>query len=215
MNELLKRRLAGLMLIILLTFVVSLLLPQPGELPLTDRNIQRVTLELKASSVQPSQFAPVATPLPPVIEASPPAKPQPAQISMVDTEPDLEVPPASHDDRASVVSQTAPVSKLPSPSASKPAVSVKKNAVTAAPKSASSASKWYVQLGAFSEVQNARQLLLKFRAQKYPGILSPAETPKGVRYRVWIGPFASRDQAFEAQKRMIKAGAAGTKLVED
>lgn len=214
MNEPLKRRMIGLLLIILLLLILSLILPQPGELPPADQSVQRVTLDLQASTVQLDAALPITTPVPPVIQAAPPmaAVVQPA----ADAEPDIEVPPLSEVASPVAAKVIAPPvvtlkTEQQSPPKSLVAVPIKSAPVL---RPGASALKWYVQLGAFSDVDNARQLLQKFKVQKYSGILSPADTAKGTRYRVRIGPYATREQAADAQKRMIKTGVTGTTLVE-
>lgn len=214
MNETLKRRLIGLLLIILALFILSLILPKPGEMLSADENVQRITLDIQASAVQSVALPPISSSLPPVIEAAQSEPPQ-IQKTGVDTVPDIEEPPlpiavsTAEDKPASL----APVPKVRLQPPSKPAVAARKDDSTPS-KPASAEKRWYVQLGAFSDIDNARQLLQKFKAQKYSGIVSPADTPKGTRYRVRIGPYVTRERAADAQKRMIKIGVAGTTLIE-
>lgn len=211
-NEELKRRFTGLALITLILFLLSWALPRPGELSPAGDNVQRVTLDLQAPDIHDGP-SPPSTPVPPVIEAPRSAAPDFVGEAAVTAEPDIEEPP-----QPAAVSSVAPKSgRLP---ATKPVVRDSSKAVAGIPRvsappltSESGTIHWYVQLGAFSDVANARQLLQQYKAQKFPGILSPADTPKGTRYRVRIGPYAKREQAVEAQKRMVKAGATGTALI--
>ena len=215
MNEMLKRRLIGLLLIILMLFLFSLILPKPGEAPPENDAVQRVTLDLQASEVQPEMAPPVSSPLPPVIAAAQPVESQPVGKAVADTEPDIEEPAIPEtSSRAVVRAATPPLVKPkaqishvpPKPATTKqPQVVVKPN----------TKSHWFVQLGAFYDVDKARELLNKYKAQKYSGILSPMDRPKGPLYRVRLGPYAMREQAAETQKRMIKTGLSAASLVEE
>lgn len=213
MNEQLKRRFTGLALIILVLFLLSWVLPKPGEPPPTGDNVQRVTLDLQVSEAQSDVLSPVSTPVPSAIEAPRLVDPIQAEKAAVSVEPDIEESPLPE-----LTSSVSPKPALVAPTIAKPITkNPPKTGVVTAPKSISKSSQthWYVQLGAFSDVTNARQLLQRYKAQKFPGILSPADTPKGARYRVRIGPYAKRETAMEAQNRMVKAGATGTTLVEE
>lgn len=215
MNEQLKRRFTGLALIVLILFLLSWVLPKPGELPPAGDNVQRVTLDLQTSDVRSEASSPPSTPVPPVIEAPQSADPARIEKTAAAAEPDIEEPPPP-------ATATVPKPATPPLETAKPVVRNPPKAAAALPHVSSpnpaakpAVTHWYVQLGAFSDVANARQLLEQYKAQKFPGILSPADTPKGARYRVRIGPYAKREQAADTQKRMIKAGAKGTALVEE
>lgn len=68
MDEALKRRLLGALILIVVVFVVSLLLPRPGAVS-TDTSSQRVTLDLTGNSPEPAPMPVTPTPVPPVIAA--------------------------------------------------------------------------------------------------------------------------------------------------
>lgn len=215
MNETLKRRLIGLLLIILMLFIFSLILPKPGEAPPESEAVQRVTLDLQASEVQPDAAPPVLSPLPPVIAAAQPVAPQSPDKPVADTEPDIEEPAipetASH-------AATRPATQLSEKPKAQSSHVPSKLAIAKPPQAAvkpNTKLHWFVQLGAFYDVDKARELLNKYKAQKYSGILSPLDRPKGPLYRVRLGPYAMKEQAAETQKRMIKAGLSAAALIEE
>ena len=57
MDEALKRRLIGALILIVAVFIISLLLPRPGVIH-TDENNQRVTLDLTGNTPEPVAAAP-------------------------------------------------------------------------------------------------------------------------------------------------------------
>jgi cell division septation protein DedD len=137
------------------------------------------------------------------------------QKAVADTEPDIDEPvvpeAVSHavappgaqgSGRTKVLTNQPP----PKPVAAKPPQ------VLAKP---NTKSHWYVQLGAFSNMDNAHLQLDKWKARKYQGILSPLDARKGPLYRVLIGPYTTKDQAADAQKQMIQAGELRTALIEE
>lgn len=280
MDEAMKRRLVGVLVIVVLVFLISLLLPHPGTVK-TDGNNQRVTLDLGGK--EPEELHTTPTPVPPVIAAAPaPTEPKPASAENNGPPPQIEEPPVSNnlpaesmtDDEppqppkpqkpAEVASpkpatptakpkpETAvaaaaekpapakvenkpaqkvedslkqkpvaaapakPAEKTPPKPAAKPPVEVAKAAPPAAkPAAAPGKSRWFVQVGAFTEVANAHQVLDKLNAKGLKGLISPLDSEKGTRYRARIGPFATRDLAKQAQDKAAKLGYAGSSVVED
>lgn len=94
MDEAMKRRLIGVLVIVVVVFVISLLLPHPGTVR-TDANNQRVTLDLTGKEPEALHAAP--TPVPPVIAAAPAAvekKPDSAATNE-GVPPQIEEPPVA------------------------------------------------------------------------------------------------------------------------
>lgn len=221
MNETLKKRLMGLVVILCGLMALSLVLPKPSQEFSSDGKMRRVTLDLHESASAAVPDA-VVTPVPPAIEA---VHPTAEQQEATDIEPDLDGSSDATQASAVVVEPPKPkpiadtAKAAPKPTSPPPAVSHAKPTppvtMPAKEKPKPGSEHWYVQLGAFSEVSNARQLLLTYKGKSYSGIVSPAETPKGVRYRVWIGPYSAHDAALAAQQRLIKAGAQGTAVIQN
>ncbi len=61
---------------------------------------------------------------------------------------------------------------------------------------------WYIQVGAFQDVENARQLGKQVRSHNLPLKIDRSETDF---VRVLIGPYQSRDRAATAQSQIVKA----------
>ena len=68
MDEALKRRLTGALVVIVALFIVSLLLPHPGTVP-SDNDNKRVTLDLSGKDESTTPAPATSTPVPPVIAA--------------------------------------------------------------------------------------------------------------------------------------------------
>jgi DedD protein len=81
MDEAMKRRLVGVLVIVVVVFVISLLLPHPGTVQ-TDENNQRVTLDLTGKEPEPLHSP--MTPVPPVIAAAPANKEEPKPVATPD-----------------------------------------------------------------------------------------------------------------------------------
>lgn len=218
MNETLKRRLVGLAVLLGGLLLLSLVLPGPGPLPASGDDMKRVTLDLRAST-SVSELSPVVTPT-----SSTMATPEPASAAepdpITDTEPDLEVPTRTEPTGVTTAEPHAIVGKPKTTVHAAPATPVKPPKASASIPSHPSkptspaVAPWYVQLGAFSDITKARQLLQIYKGKTFPGLVSPVQTTKGVLYRVWIGPYHSHDLAASAQKRLDKVGVHGTKLIQ-
>jgi DedD protein len=123
-------------------------------------------------------------------------------------------------DRAEPVPKSAPASApqetKPEPIISKPREAAKK--VVSAPVSAakerpiepeSSTGMWAVQLGSFSNQENAERLAADLRKQGYAAFLSQLDTGAGALHRVRIGPQKDRDGAESVAAKLAKSGHSG------
>ncbi len=79
----------------------------------------------------------------------------------------------------------------------------------AAPPRVSSTGMWAVQLGSFSNKENADKLAADLRKQGYAAFLSQLKTDGGQLHRVRIGPQKDRDSAEAMAKRLLKVGHKG------
>ncbi len=73
----------------------------------------------------------------------------------------------------------------------------------------SSTGMWAVQLGSFSNQQNAEKLAAELRKQGFAAFLSRLTTASGPLHRVRIGPQKDRDSAEAMAGRLKRAGHAG------
>lgn len=95
MDEAMKRRLVGVLVLVVVVFVISLLLPHPGTVK-TDESNQRVTLDL--SGKQPEELHTAPTPVPPVIAAAPAATEEKPTAGSNPPPPQIDEPPVKGND---------------------------------------------------------------------------------------------------------------------
>jgi DedD protein len=107
-----------------------------------------------------------------------------------------------------------PAQEEPVREAPKPVVVPDEPAEEPAPKpapqpAASTTGMWAVQLGSFSNKENAEKLAASLRKQGYAAFLSQLTTENGQLHRVRIGPQKDRESAEEMAKRLAKVGQKG------
>jgi DedD protein len=68
---------------------------------------------------------------------------------------------------------------------------------------------WVVQLGAYKEAANVKQLTAKLKQMGLPSFTEHFDSPQGTRTRVRAGPFKSREAADKALARIKKIGVDG------
>jgi DedD protein len=110
---------------------------------------------------------------------------------------------------AQVENNPKPV-KTASPAATKQAASVSPNDDSESVMAAESATgMWAVQLGSFSNQENAERLAADLRKQGYAAFLSRLVTDSGALHRVRIGPQKDRDSAEAVAAQLAKSGYSG------
>ena len=122
-------------------------------------------------------------------------------------------------DRTEPVPSSAPVSlpeKEPEPVISSPppaqkaAVAAPVVVVEEAPLAAESTTgMWAVQLGSFSNQENAERLAADLRKQGYLAFLSKLQTSSGALHRVRIGPQKDRESAESVASQLGRSGHSG------
>jgi len=75
-------------------------------------------------------------------------------------------------------------------------------AAAASPPHATSEEGYVIQLGAYSNALNAKQLLKQLKARKFPAYSESVKTSSGERTRVRVGPYPSVDGAEKARERL-------------
>jgi len=103
----------------------------------------------------------------------------------------------------------AEVSDSPATAEVKQAPAAKHASTKPAPTAESSTGMWAVQLGSFSNQQNAERLAADLRNQGYAAFLSQLQTGSGALHRVRIGPQKDRESAEEVAKQLGKGGHKG------
>lgn len=232
MDEKLKKRLAGAGVVLLLGFALVSLLPGPGEK--TPPDIQQVTIPLQAEAEAPVAIPPSDQTTPATLQAAP--EPAEAALSPAEMEAaaggDVDAPPEPAgkvpDQHKPEAPPAAPAvaSHAPAPPAGKPApaktVASNKPATAEAPApappvlkapAAPTGGNWFVQLGGYADIDNARQVQKQVQGRNLGCIIAPVDTNKGTIYRVRAGPFKDREQAQAAQTRLSAAGYAAAALV--
>jgi DedD protein len=214
MERQLKERIVGAIVIVALgIIVIPWLLDGPAQSP---RPVERA-LELPPAEqpgrtytipLDPSAGPPVA------VDSGPaPAAPRPGAgaIQRPAREPaaaELQPQPAPAEPPARVAPQPVP---QPAPqatprSAPQPAPSP---AVTPAP---AGDGPWTVQVGSFSQQQNAEGLQRQLRSQGFEAFVSRIATDAGSMYRVRVGPVPDRQSADELLARVRAAGHTGARV---
>lgn len=119
---------------------------------------------------------------------------------------------------AEQAAEPAPVSQAtptPEPVAQKPPAAeprtepVPAKATQEKPAATSPTGMWAVQLGSFSNKDNAEKLAADLRKQGYAAFLSQLDTDSGQLHRVRIGPQKDRESAEAMAARLLKVGHKG------
>jgi len=100
--------------------------------------------------------------------------------------------------------QEKPVVKVPTEQAAPATTSKKTPAATE-----STTGMWAVQLGSFSNKQNAERMAADLRKQGFAAFLSQVRTDSGQLHRVRIGPQKDRDSAESVAAKLASAGHKG------
>jgi len=195
MERALKERIIGAaVLVVFVVLVVPIFLdgpPESGEI-VSERvllpgqegqDIKTVVLERERSEPVPS--------------ANNVASTDDAKEAVVE-EPAISLPipvPAAAEEKRVPAQIEQPSLREPAPATSGPA--------------ASSTGMWAVQLGSFSNKENAERLAADLRKQGYAAFLSQLNTGQGALHRVRIGPQKDRESAEAMAARLAKAGHKG------
>jgi len=113
---------------------------------------------------------------------------------------------------AQVEERPVPVPVVETPPAQSEAQSAPETQISVAKPAASTTGMWVVQLGSFSNKENADKLAADLRKQGYAAFLSQVETSSGSLQRVRIGPQKDRESAEAMAARLLKVGHKGQVL---
>jgi len=188
MERALKERIIGaVVLVVFAVLVVPIFLdgpPAEGEIVTErvllpgqeDQKTQTVVLDRDRTDPVPAASTPAQARPDPVVSEPAREEPKPAEVQQEE--------PEQADEQA--------VEKPPA----KPAPTV----------AASTTGMWAVQLGSFSNKDNAEKLAADLRKQGYAAFLSQLTTEKGQLHRVRIGPQKDRASAEAMAGRLAKVG---------
>lgn len=201
-----RRRLVGAVALVLLAvvFLPMVLDSEPKQRP------QEISIQIPPIPAQTP--APAAgqtgTSVPPAPEASLSARSPASRLAEKAGAPANPAPssPTPSSERAgqSVLAPkaVAPSRPAPSPKAA-PTANQPPAVVTQAGSAQGQPGEGYViRLGAFSDANNAKQLLAKLKANKIAGYSEAINTPQGHRVRVRAGPFPTEQSAQSARDRL-------------
>ncbi|MEJ2107017.1 MAG: SPOR domain-containing protein [Acidiferrobacteraceae bacterium] len=177
-----RRRIIGAIILVTLAFVVfSLVLQDKPVEPGTAKPEQEPDTQVVVAPVP----SPSATASRPAASPDSPATTEPTAVT-----PTKPVPPP------------APTASVPKPEP-KPATQPKTEAAKPAPAPVATGN-WLVQVGTFSEPENARRLGEKLKGIHYPVRLKVVTLDKGRAVRVQAGPFATKASAVAARDDIEK-----------
>jgi DedD protein len=220
-----RRRLVGAVaLAVLAAIVLPMVMDQTPKQPVQDIQIRIPAQESGAftSRILPVKPGSVPTPLPPAgsSESKPAevakqpaksdAKTEPKAESKTEPKPDAKSAPAKAE-----VSPPGTVSKPPEPRPASPiddkSLAKKPEETKAKPGMADAGGEqWIVQLGAYKDQANVRNLTAKLRQQGYNFYTEVLPSPDGSeRTRVRAGPFPSKEAAMAAHERIKRLGVDG------
>ncbi len=195
-----RRRLVGAIALALVAVVVLPMLFSPEPKPLGPEVDIRIPDQ--ATPFKPRETPPLAAEPEPNEADTAPARPEaPPVMHAPVTSPAVSPPvaaPARVPDTAVSRSSPAPVEPK-QPASTKPAPAAKTHAPAA---EAFAARGYYLQLGAFGNEANARQLAERARAAGFNVFVQEV----GGQVRVRMGPYSERQQALEVQARLREKG---------
>jgi DedD protein len=207
-----RRRLVGAAALALLAAIVlPMVMDHEPRQPVQDVQVKIPSQDAGGFTSRILPAKPVPTPLP-VDEPS--AKPvaKTADVSS-STETAKPTPPAA--ERPAEQPVAKPVEKPADKPAEKPAEKAPEKPVAKADEARAAAvlagggEQWVVQLGAYKEAGNVKQLLGKLKQMGVAAYTEDFDSPQGPRTRVRAGPFPSKEAAEKAQGRIRKIGVDG------
>lgn len=199
-----RRRLVGAVALVLLAVVFLPMVLDKEPKPVSQDIAIRIP-DRAADDFAPAPDKAVAAPAP---QAQPPLPAQPAPAAKPAEQPAV---PAAPKESPKAAAPAAPRKAEPQPPAAKPA-----------PKAEAPRKKevFVVQLGAFSNPANAKQLLAKLTRHKIKGYSEILKTSSGNKTRVRAGPYATREEAEREMAHLrklgiVKGGAVVPETIED
>lgn len=208
MDDTLKRRLIGAGLLLFAAFLLASMLPEPGLRPVHDRDTRVVTIPLQGDDQIATSADPVVdTPVPTAIAAA--DADGALQSTGGDAPPEIVAGDAPVEPAATPASIATPAPTSAPTASPRPTPAATPTAVPAAP----GAGRWWVQIGSYSNIDNARQVEARMRALGEPVVVAPIEAAGGILYRVRCGPYADEAIGAKAHGRIVGDGYADARLI--
>jgi DedD protein len=215
-----RRRLVGAVaLAVLAAIVLPMVMDQVPKQPVQDIQIRIPAQDAGAftSRILPVKPGTTPTPLPPT--AVPETKSaEPARQPAVQAKPESKPEPKAEPKAAPAKAEVSPANtakKPPEPRAASPVddklLAKKTEEAKAKPApAASNGDQWVVQLGAYRDQANVRNLTAKLKQQGYNFYTEVLPAPDGSsKTRVRAGPFANKEAAEAARERIKRIGVDG------
>lgn len=230
MDDRLLRRLVGAAMVFAVVFVLTLLLPAPGEVEQKEAAESRVTIDLRPAGLAASKtpaaeetFAVAQRPPEAEAEAPAPPAPRPEPPKAAPAEPPIVAarPPAATPEKKpsapAVDTRPEPVAAAPKPQPKpepKPAT-VAQTPARAAPPPTAGDGRWWVQVVAVSDWDRAHALMTRIEAAGYSGTIQSREAGDKPLFRVRVGAYPTRDAAVKAQSALATDGYGATVVLSD
>lgn len=257
MDNPLKRRLLGAVILLATAFILASLLPEPRLQATGEEDLKVVTVDLHATPAPVAEVTP--TPLEvidptvaaPEADESTSAEGGAPEISAEAQAPDADdygatalpaataapkpsaaatAMPTSKPTAKPTLAPTAPPTQKPTPLPTLKPTPVPTPLPTAAPtplpsakplptvaSAAAAAStdgdRWWVQIGSYSDITNAREGESRLKALGIPVFIAPIDSPNGILYRVRGGPYSDKANGEKALAAVLKDGFADARLV--
>lgn len=234
MNGLLRQRMVGLAVLLVLVFLLSLLLPdtpKPEEAePSTTVSITGEQVLTEADAVPPPDDMPpepIADALPPAepsvaiadVEASAaPAPPPPAPAASPAPSAGLKLAPnvGAHRQQDTVEPKPLPKPKAPVVAAVVPKPKLAESVSKPPPISPPPAAGWYVQIGSFSDAGSAETIVTLLKKIGVSAAITRVTGVKGNPLnRVRAGPYAGEAAAKTAHAKIAKNGYPQSRIVQE
>jgi DedD protein len=231
MDTILKRRLLGAAILLATAFTLAVLLPEPKLQSMSDEDVKVVTVDLDATPapVEVIRDTPMEV-IDPTIAASDAdvgysnegEAPEIAHQAQEPASEDADAASAAVATPEPTAVATAKPTALPT---AKPTVKPtqaptplptvappSRPAATAVP-AASDAARWWVQIGSYSDISNAREGEARLKALGIPVFIAPIDSPSGILYRVRGGPYSDKAGSEKALAAVLKDGFSDARLV--
>ncbi|MDP3295748.1 MAG: SPOR domain-containing protein [Nevskia sp.] len=224
MNEVFRRRLIGLAVLLTLAFLLSLLLPGA---PTRDEVEPSTSVSLSGESLQVTE----ADAVPPPDDYTSPQPPPDSQADAAASGAPSSADDVAISDMSSTEADASGSADKPAPAVSKPAPAAKPPASVATPKPKPAtvlasptkpvpadkpAAGWYVQIGSFAEAGSATTIVSLIGKQGHRGQISKITGANGkTLHRIRAGPYPTEAAARSAQVWLATQGYRQTRVVSE
>ncbi len=240
MDNPLKRRLLGAAILLATAFILASLLPEPKLQATGEDELKVVTVDLNATPAPIVEVTPTPLDVIDPTVAAPDAEDSYSneggapEISADAQAPDADDYGATAIPVATPVATVAPTAKpTAKPTAIPTAVPTAKPTAkptlaptplptlapttkplpTAAAAAAAEGDRWWVQIGSYSDITNAREGETRLKALGIPVFIAPIDSANGILYRVRGGPYSDKTKGEKALAAVLKDGFPDARLV--